>query len=210
MKRKIDAQTVTSSKGHHILRMKNEDVIDLNAEYLVSTTSYMTTDEQLVFIMTDDEKFEVLECVRKEGMECNVDGADEVIEITDRSKYVFYSPPLLSKADREKLVDNYNQRMALEEAGSEESLDPVPVVKLFNPTGNGTWLLSELEPGTDIAFGLCDLGMGFPELGSVSLTELREHIGLAGLRIERDRHFKGKKTLSEYTDQAYKARCIQA
>ena len=39
-----------------------------------------------------------------------------------------------------------------------------PVVKLFTPDANATWLLSEIDPEEpDIAFGLCDLGMGSPE-----------------------------------------------
>ena len=74
--------------------------------------------------------------------------------------------------------------------------DHKPVVKLFNPVGGATWLLTELEG--DIAFGLCDLGQGTPELGSVSISEL-ENIELAmGLKIERDRYFTADKTLSEY------------
>ncbi|WP_229215349.1 DUF2958 domain-containing protein [Dyadobacter bucti] len=51
--------------------------------------------------------------------------------------------------------------------------DHSPVMRLF--AGNATWLLFELDPYyDDIAFGLCDLGMGFPELGNVSITELEE------------------------------------
>lgn len=42
-----------------------------------------------------------------------------------------------------------------------EEIDPFPVVKLFTPDGGATWLLTELDPDDpDIAFGLCDLGMG--------------------------------------------------
>ena len=37
-----------------------------------------------------------------------------------------------------------------------------------------------------IMFGLCDLGMGFPELGYVSLNELQAITGPLGLGIERD------------------------
>jgi hypothetical protein len=45
-----------------------------------------------------------------------------------------------------------------------------PVVKLFCPWTTATWLLTELEPeDPDYAFGLCDLGLGCPELGRVSL-----------------------------------------
>lgn len=42
-----------------------------------------------------------------------------------------------------------------------------PIVKLFCPWSNATWLLTELDPDDpDIAFGLCDLGLGFPEMGA--------------------------------------------
>jgi hypothetical protein len=40
------------------------------------------------------------------------------------------------------------------------------VVKLFTPDAQCTWLLTELG-NDDIAYGLCDLGMGTPELGLV-------------------------------------------
>ena len=62
-----------------------------------------------------------------------------------------------------------------------------PVVKLFCPWGGATWLLTELgTEDRDLAFGLCDLGMGSPELGYVRLSELAAVIGPGGLRIERD------------------------
>jgi len=71
-----------------------------------------------------------------------------------------------------------------------------PVVKLFNPRGAATWLLTECDED-GIAFGLCDLGIGFPELGYVSVVELMD-IGY----IERDLHFTAKKRLSEYVTEA--------
>jgi hypothetical protein len=50
-----------------------------------------------------------------------------------------------------------------------EDIDPVPVVKLFTPDANATWLLTELDPDNPtLAFGLCDLGLGSPELGSTA------------------------------------------
>ena len=52
---------------------------------------------------------------------------------------------------------------------------PIPVVKLFIPDAGATWLLTELDPkGPDLAFGLCDLGVGYPELGYVRLSEILE------------------------------------
>jgi len=52
------------------------------------------------------------------------------------------------------------------------------------------------------AFGLCDLGLGCPELGYVSLLELRTVRGKLGLPIERDLHFEADKPISAYADEA--------
>lgn len=54
----------------------------------------------------------------------------------------------------------------------EDTADFSPVVKLFCPWSGATWLLTELDPDDpDIAFGLCDLGMGSPNsAASVSRT----------------------------------------
>jgi hypothetical protein len=86
----------------------------------------------------------------------------------------------------------------------QDELDFMPVVKIFCPWGGATWLLSELDPeDTDIAFGLCDLGLGFPELGSVRISELEELAGPGGLKLERDLYFKATKTLTAYADEAH-------
>jgi hypothetical protein len=55
-----------------------------------------------------------------------------------------------------------------------------------------------LPDDLECAFGLCDLGFGSPELGSVSLTELSELRGKLGLPIERDRRFKATKSCGAY------------
>ncbi|ARK63663.1 DUF2958 domain-containing protein [Burkholderia pseudomallei] len=81
--------------------------------------------------------------------------------------------------------------------------DPAPVVKLFTPDAGATWLLTEIDPDDhDHAFGLCDLGMGMPELGWVSLQELATVRGKLGLPIERDLHFRAEKRLSAYAREA--------
>lgn len=86
-----------------------------------------------------------------------------------------------------------------------------PVVKLFTPDACCTWLLSELDPEEpDIAFGLCDLGLGFPELGYVSISEIARLRGNFGLPVERDRSFKATKSLLEYSKDAHKAERIIA
>lgn len=80
--------------------------------------------------------------------------------------------------------------------------DHVPVVKFFNPVGSGTWLFSELDEDGDILFGLCDLGFGCPEMGSVSLAEIAAVTLPFGLTIERDLHFEGRFPLTIYADAA--------
>jgi hypothetical protein len=89
--------------------------------------------------------------------------------------------------------------------------DPTPVVKLFTPDAGATWLLTEIDlDDHDLAFGLCDLGLGFPELGRVSLAELRGLRGRLGLPVERDLHFKANKPLSAYAREARLAGRITA
>lgn len=80
--------------------------------------------------------------------------------------------------------------------------DHVPVVKFFNPVGAGTWLFSELDEDGDILFGLCDLGFGCPEMGSVSLAEIAAVTLPFGLTIERDLCFEGRFPLTIYADAA--------
>ncbi|WP_421927159.1 DUF2958 domain-containing protein [Neoaquamicrobium sediminum] len=84
-----------------------------------------------------------------------------------------------------------------------QDIDPYPVVKLFAPGSSATWLLKEIDPYEwDRAFGLCDLGLGSPELGYVSLSELAACRTHAGLLIELDRHFRATGPLSEYANEA--------
>ncbi|WP_459198419.1 DUF2958 domain-containing protein [Ralstonia pseudosolanacearum] len=81
--------------------------------------------------------------------------------------------------------------------------DPAPVVKLFTPDAGATWLLTEMDPDDhDHAFGLCDLGLGMPEIGWVSLSELASVRGRLGLPVERDLHFRAEKRLSVYARDA--------
>src|SRR5580658_5964671 len=92
---------------------------------------------------------------------------------------------LITPAQRQKLLKNGRaQREAADR--QDQAIDFEPVVKLFTPDAQCTWLLTELNPDFDhLAFGLCDLGLGEPELGYVSLYELAEVRGPLGLPLER-------------------------
>ena len=117
---------------------------------------------------------------------------------------------LLTPYIRACLIDNGLLRYQASESGEAEP-DFYPVVKLFTPDAQCTWLLTELDPcDDDIAFGLCDLGMGTPELGRVSIAELESVRGPLGLAIERDNWFRAEKTISQYAREAREARVIRA
>ncbi len=60
----------------------------------------------------------------------------------------------------------------------------------------------ELDAAGEFAFGLCDLGLGCPEPGYVSLMELQSVRGKLKLSIEHDLHFEADKYLPECTDDA--------
>jgi hypothetical protein len=108
---------------------------------------------------------------------------------------------LLTKELREKLIANGREQAKVK--GTKSERDFWPVVKLFYPAGAATWLLTELDPeDEDIAWGLSDLGHGFPEFGTVRLSELESFVGRAGLRIERDRWFTAKAPISRYIEAA--------
>lgn len=87
---------------------------------------------------------------------------------------------LLTKKIREKLIKNHQEQDGTKTFKAE--------VKLFNPCGIGTWYLSELNPDTNVAFGLCELHE--KELGYVSIDELKEIELPFFLKIERDLYYQ--------------------
>jgi hypothetical protein len=114
----------------------------------------------------------------------------------------------LTQPQRAQLLAN-GKANAARNAGQAEH-DFVPVVKLFTPDAGATWLLTELDPGDpDTAFGLCDLGLGCPELGYVSLSELATVRGRLGLPVERDSSFIADKPLSIYANEAHAAGSVR-
>lgn len=58
------------------------------------------------------------------------------------------------------------------------------IIKLFDPTGSGTWYLAEYDPATRVAYGVAHLFE--TEYGSFSMEELVDYRGRFGLPIERD------------------------
>jgi hypothetical protein len=115
---------------------------------------------------------------------------------------------ILTKALRAKLLENGQAQRAAIRSGSDDPqpIDPYPVVKLFTPDANATWLLTELDPDDhDLAFGLMDLGLGEPELGYARISELQALRGPLRLPVERDLHFTASRPISVYFQEARRA-----
>lgn len=105
----------------------------------------------------------------------------------------------LSKDQVKRLVANH-EGMRREWAGG-PTFDPDPVCKLTVAGTRACWLLASIAPWGE-AYGVCDLGLGCPELWFVTLTELAEK----GARP--DRSFDAKMTVADYARMASVSRRI--
>ncbi|HDS1366513.1 TPA: DUF2958 domain-containing protein [Pseudomonas aeruginosa] len=101
--------------------------------------------------------------------------------------------PLITAEQRAQLL------AAGEARAAGQSVDPMPAVRLFTPDAHVTWLLAALDPADgDTAWGLIDLGIGMPALGTVNLSELAAIVGPSKQPVMRDRYFLAVRRLSEY------------
>lgn len=105
---------------------------------------------------------------------------------------------IVTVEQRRQLTDNWN----LED-------DINPAVKIFSPVGADTWSIASMNPqDEDTMYGLCDLGLGYPELGHVPLSEVQSMTvrvsaaSSAGIGLERDLYFKPNHPLSTYAEAA--------
>ena len=103
------------------------------------------------------------------------------------------------------LTDELGERLLAN--GRDPGADHVPVVKFFNPLGEGVWLATELDADGDILYGLADLGD--PEIGSFSLLEMTSVRLPFGMGIERDILFATDLPLSVWAEAARQAGSIR-
>ena len=87
---------------------------------------------------------------------------------------------IITKPTAKKLKENF-------EADSMQ-----PCMKLFNPCGAQTWLVTKMDPDGDTIWVYADLGIGCVEYGTASLKEILSIKLPFFLKIERDRGFTGK------------------
>ena len=103
------------------------------------------------------------------------------------------TPPLVTEDERARLLAHGQARAAGQHA------DPLPVIRLFTPDAHAIWLLASLDPADgDTAYGLIDLGIGMPALGTVKLSDLASIVGPRKQPVMRDRCFQPVRRLSEY------------
>ena len=87
---------------------------------------------------------------------------------------------LLTKKIKEQATKQYDE-------GSD--MEQMVVAKYFNPTGNGTWYLMNMDKDEDYCWGIVD--MFAIEMGSFSMKELQSiKLPPLGLGIERDLYFE--------------------
>ncbi|MFA7667819.1 MAG: DUF2958 domain-containing protein [Burkholderiaceae bacterium] len=105
--------------------------------------------------------------------------------------------PLITDEERAQLIAHEQARAA------GQCIDPLPVVRIFTPDAHATWLLASLDPmDGDTAYGLIDLGIGMPELGTVQLSALAAIVGPRKQAVMRDCYFQAVRPLSEYVHLA--------
>lgn len=101
--------------------------------------------------------------------------------------------PLITDEQRARLLANGEARAI------GQCIDPLPVVRLFTPDAHVTWLLVSVDPADgDTCWGLIDLGIGMPDLGTVQLSALASIMGPNKQPVMRDRYFQAARPLSEY------------
>lgn len=78
-----------------------------------------------------------------------------------------------------ELIKQFERR-----GNQENAKDPVVVAKFFNPTGAGTWYVTEYYPQTQEFFGFVSIfGDHNDEWGYFSLSELESYRGKFGLGL---------------------------
>ncbi|UZF13484.1 DUF2958 domain-containing protein [Ralstonia pseudosolanacearum] len=108
-------------------------------------------------------------------------------------EFLTMAQPLTTADERAQLLANGTARAA------GQSIDPLPVVRLFTPDAHATWLLAALDPADgDTAYGLIDLGIRMPALGTVKLSDLAAIVGPQQRPVLRDLYFRASRPLSEY------------
>ena len=100
-----------------------------------------------------------------------------------------------------KLLTKELEKRFAKVGSQENEADPIIIAKFFNPTGAGTWYVTEYNPKEKVFYGYVSIfGDHNDEWGSFGLDELESIKGKFGLGIERDKYF-GEKRSSEVIEK---------
>lgn len=101
------------------------------------------------------------------------------------------------------LTEEQTIRLLINGQPENRDKDHVPVVKLVLPDAQASWLLTWLDP-TDVnmAFGLCDIGLGFPVTDRISISKLNNVKGVTGMQVEQDTTFQPTQRFSLFQKAA--------
>lgn len=94
-------------------------------------------------------------------------------------------------SNREKLIEALKALPEWDNTGERPQPASTPAVKVFTPDAGAVWFLVDKDTSNvdDVRyFGLCDLGLGFPELGWVDEHSLLTVRGALGLLVELDEY----------------------
>ena len=87
-------------------------------------------------------------------------------------------------------------RRKLEANGREETPSGEPVVKIFNPFGEGTWWICFIKDGVAYGFADCGFGVEFGPIDIDELSGLKFEVSIAGrtaeMGLERDVNWNPK------------------
>jgi hypothetical protein len=90
-----------------------------------------------------------------------------------------------------KMMTKTLERRFAKIGSQENKKGPIILAMFFNPTGAGTWYVTEYDPKTQTFFGYVSIfGYWNDEWGYFSLDELQSYKGKFGLGIERDIYFQ--------------------
>ena len=130
-------------------------------------------------------------CAATKGCTSNQNSSEEQIATHTEVRSTFQNRPAYRYIRRTDKLPTYAE---LEDKGFDET---IAKVRLFNPTGAGTWWVAAYDPDSMIAWGVAELFER--EVGSFSMQELVELRGGFGLPVERDLHYRPK-TLAAILD----------
>ena len=102
---------------------------------------------------------------------------------------------LTEKGNEMKLMTKEIEKRFKKIGSQENELDPLVILKLFDPCGRYTYYATEYNQPENVLFGFCvsPLGPDCDEWGSTSLDEIKSVKNRMGLGIERDMYFKEKR-----------------